>query len=52
MSASLVGHFETELSVNVSVGAEPHNGFITERVRSSAAMYQRLCSGGMDNLVA
>ena len=42
-SVSFSGHISDGLSV-VSVRAEPHKGYATERVRSSAG-------GGMENLV-
>ena len=35
-SVSFSGHISDGLSM-VSVGAEPHKGYVTERVRSSAA---------------
>ena len=40
------------LSVKVSVGAELRNGYVTERAQSSAAWCQRLCSGGMEDMVS
>ena len=49
-SVSFSGHISDGLSV-VSVRAEPHKGYVTERVRSSAAQCQSLAPRGMENLV-
>ena len=43
MSIHLLGHFSDRLSV-VSVGAEPHKGYVAKRVQSSVLKCQRLCS--------
>ena len=48
-SVSFSGHISDGLSV-VSV-REPHKGYVTERVQSSAAKCQSLAQRGMENLV-
>ena len=51
MSVILVGHLSDRLSVVVSVRAEPHKGYVTERVWSLAAyVVPTLGSRGKDNM--
>ena len=49
-SVSFRGHISDGVSV-VAVRAKPHKGYVTERVRSSAAKWQSLAPRGMENLV-
>ena len=50
MSVSFSGHISDGLSV-VSVRANPHKGYVTERVGSLVAQCQKVRSRGMENMV-
>ena len=53
-SVSLVGHISDRLSM-VSVRAEPHKGYVAQKVQSSVAyipVAPRLGTSGKENMVA